>query len=176
VALGALFGTIATFVLSLVGFGGRGPAEHDNVTGAILGCIALFSLTIFALRKTTAVKRDGFWRETLRPLLISLSMFGIGGPIVGISREWGHRWSDYGCQCVDDTGAAFLIAGLAVSSLLFLFLTLFTGRRPKRPKSFLTGSAPDAIPEEPAADQDAGVERIVAVGDPDEVDPLDSAE
>ena len=173
--MGALFGTIATFVLSLVGFGGRGAAEHDDITGAILGCIGLFCLTVFALRKTTAVKRDGFWRETLRPFLISVSMFGIGGPIVGISREWGHRWPNHSCQCVDDTGAAFLIAGLVVSSLLFLFLTFFTGRRPRQPKPFLTGSAPGTVPFGPPVNQEDGVERIVAVGDPDEVDPLESA-
>jgi len=174
VTLAASFGCISTFVLSLVGFG-NSSSSYDDTTGAILGCIGSFCLTIFALRKTTAVKRDGFWRETLRPFLISASMFGIGGPIVGISREWGHRWSGHSsCQCVDDTGAAFLIATLVVSSLMFLFLTFFTGRRRPKPKSFLTGTAPTAAPLQ--SDMNAEGGRIVAVGNVDDVDPLAATE
>jgi len=174
VALAASFGTIATFVLSLVGTGSADP--YHDATGTILGCIGLFSFTIFALRKTTSVKRDGFWRETLRPFLIAVFMFGIGGTITAISREWGPHPKACCGGCVDDTGAAFLIAGLVVSSLMLLFLTFFTGRRPKHPKSFLTGSAPGAAPVQPRRDQDFGVERIVAVGNANDVDPLASAE
>ena len=103
-------------------------------------------------------------------------MFGIGATITGISREWGHHHVSCGALCVDDIGGAFLITGLVVSSLMFLFLILFTGRRPKPPTSFLTGSAPGAVPRQPQSEQGLGVERIVAVGNANDVDPLASAE
>jgi len=45
---------------------------------------------IYALSKLGPVKRIGFWRETVRPFLISASLFGIGGTTTGIAREWYH--------------------------------------------------------------------------------------
>jgi len=48
------------------------------------------------------VKRIGFWRETVRPFLISLSLFGIGGTITGIAREWNH----YATPCDADQEVA----------------------------------------------------------------------
>jgi len=45
---------------------------------------------IYALSKLGPVKRIGLWRETLRPFLISMSLFGIGGTTTGIAREWNH--------------------------------------------------------------------------------------
>ena len=63
-------GTIVGFLVPLI----ARNVEYHDVTAAIMGCIASASLMIFALRKTTMFKRDGFWRETLRPLMISAMM------------------------------------------------------------------------------------------------------
>ena len=59
---------------------------------------AITAFLIFALRKTTPLKRIGFWRESLRPFLISLMLFAVGGTISGIAREWdccGNYWTAY---------------------------------------------------------------------------------
>ncbi|UCC32375.1 MAG: hypothetical protein JSU86_08855, partial [Phycisphaerales bacterium] len=102
-------GAIVTFLIPLVG-----KFEYHNVTGSIIACTGFASFIIFALRKTTPIKRDGFWRETVRPFMISLSMFGIGGTITGIAREWSHeRICVYGpghvIRCVLDEGQVALI-------------------------------------------------------------------
>ena len=129
-------GAIVTFLIPLVG---ETFQSHD-VTAAVIACTGLASFMLFALRKTTPIKRDGFWRETLRPFLISATMFGIGGTITGIAREWDHfRYgSEYACRCVADEGRVALIAGLVMCSLLFLVLVLFTGGKRRTPRPFLT--------------------------------------
>lgn len=167
VAMGALVGTITTFVLSLAAF--DLPQDYHDQTGAIVACVSLFSLAIFALRKTTALKRLGFWRETLRPFLIFLTMSGIGVTITMISREWGYPAAVGSGPCIGDDGGALLIVALVFSSLMFLVLTLFTGRRPRHPQSFLKGRANAAHASAPDF---AGGTVAVAVGNAHEVDPL----
>lgn len=112
-------GTIFMILLASI----HGTLHHDERTGVIIGSIASGCLMLFALRKTSPQRRDGFWRETLRPLMISASLFGIGATIKGIT-EWGH--------CVADDEAAGLITGLSLCSLLFSGLVLFTGRGSRR--------------------------------------------
>jgi len=138
-------GMIVTFLMSLVGQ----FAPHD-ITAALIVCTSCAALLIFALSKITLLKRDGFWRETVRPFLISLALAGIGGTIVGISREWSHGVLCSGCsftehfhRCVADEGRVALIAGLVMSSILFLFLflTLFTGRKRRAPRPFVMGDS-----------------------------------
>ena len=137
VAFGLMGGAIVTFVLSLV----AEEMRHHDKTAVVIACTGLASFMIFALRKTTPLKRDGFWRETLRPFLISASMAGIGGTITGIAREWSHRDNLFESgQCVGDEARAALITGLVMCSMLFLFLTLFTGRRRRTPQPFLQPS------------------------------------
>ncbi len=125
-------GAVATFLISLIG----DSFYHDEITGAVAGCTGFASFMLFALRKTTPVKRDGFWRETLRPFLIALTMFGIGGMITLIAREWS---ACDGCGGLDDQGRIGVITGLVMFSLLFLGLTLFTGRRRRAPRPFVLG-------------------------------------
>ncbi|MFQ5413882.1 MAG: serine/threonine-protein kinase, partial [Phycisphaerae bacterium] len=91
---------------------GRG-FDYDKRTGVVLACIACGSVMTFALRKTTAMKRIGFWRETLRPMLITVTLFCIGAAITGLAR-YQHVWRD--------EAIAGCITGLVMSSLLFLFL------------------------------------------------------
>lgn len=193
-AFGLMGGAIVTFLYPLI-------AEPDNphdVTLAIVLCTLFFSFMVFALRKTGPVKRPGFWRETFRPFLISLSLFGIGGTTTGIAREWsctygspddceseidhwekelanldvrvgdlaavqaqvrdarkqvaihagpvrlfgmaGQEWR-WNHRCVSDEGRVGLVSGLVFSSISFLFLTLFTGGKPRSPRPFLQATA-----------------------------------
>jgi hypothetical protein len=147
-------GAIVLFVLPLVA---ANPC-HESVTGSIIGCVACASMMIFALRKTTSFKRDGFWRETLRPFLLSVMLFGIGATITGIARlpdaHAGRRttqvWNDEGkCTAdfttyvphVSDDALGGLITGLVFSSVLLL-ITFFVRRKPRAPRPFLQGCCP----------------------------------
>ncbi len=133
IAFALMSGTIVTFLIPLVAT----DFDHHDVTGSIIICTACFSFVIFALRKTTPLKRDGFWRETIRPFLIATSMAGIGAAITGIAREWGHRsycsWKEGSFPCLADEGRVGLITGLVMCSLAFLILILFTGRKKRLP-------------------------------------------
>ncbi len=84
VSFGLMGGAIVTFLYTLI----AAPQNPHDMTLAVILCCACASFVIFALRKTGPMKREGFWRETLRPFLISLSLFGIGGTTTGIAREW----------------------------------------------------------------------------------------
>jgi hypothetical protein len=134
VAFASMGGSIFLFVVTLIAT----DWHYHERTGAIIGCIGLAAWMLFAIRKTGPVKRAGFWRETLRPFLISASMFGIGAAITGISREWHH--SEAWGLCVPDEGKAGLVTGLVLSSLLFGVLILFTGRR-RNPSEQARGNA-----------------------------------
>jgi len=84
VAFVLMGGTIVAFLYSVIVRAGH---PHD-ITAAILFCCGFSAAMVFALRKTTTFRRIGFWRETLRPFLISVSLFGIGGTTTAIAREW----------------------------------------------------------------------------------------
>lgn len=86
VAFGLMGGTIVTFLTSLIAT----DMDHHDITLVVVLCTGFASFMIFALCKTGPVKRIGFWRETVRPFLISASLFGIGGTTTGIAREWYH--------------------------------------------------------------------------------------
>ena len=73
---------------------------------------------IFAIRKTTPIRQPGFWRDSLRPLLMSVALFGIGATITGIARNW--EYFDYETRM-------FTVFGLVVSSLLLL-ISMFPRR------------------------------------------------
>ena len=126
-----------------------------------MGCIACGARSLFALRKPTPIKRDGFWRETLRPFLQSVTMLGIGACITFIARHWsyGHGEEKVAVLC-----------GLIFSSIFFLALLVLRGGR-RRPRSFVrsgyndiaaAGAAPAPIaaaghsgPDAPASDATA---------------------
>ncbi len=86
-------GAIVTFLIPLI----ASPNNPHDITLAIILCTGFASFTLFALRKIGPTKRIGFWRETLRPFLISASLFGIGGTTTGIAREW-----DCPCEPFED--------------------------------------------------------------------------
>ncbi|RME37735.1 MAG: serine/threonine protein kinase [Planctomycetota bacterium] len=129
VSFGLLAGAIATFVIALVE---RSMSHHDK-TGVIVGCIACTALLLFTLRKTSPTRRVGFWRETVRPFLLSAMLFGIGATTTAIAREWSHRVE--GGFCLTDEQRAGLVTGLVLCSLGFGVVALLRGRRsePSRP-------------------------------------------
>jgi len=184
VAFVLMGGAIVTFLYPLI----AAPENPHVITAVIIVCTGFAAFMVFALRKTTLLKRVGFWRETLRPFLISVSLFGIGGTTTGIAREWNCSYDSYdvgdagdvladadlGLQvgrlvevearvreaqrriaarvgplrlgfkeqdwrihgrCITDEGRVALVAGLVMSSLMFLGLTLFTGGKPRVPRS-----------------------------------------
>ncbi len=93
VAFALMGGTIVTFLIPLIST----PDNPHEITLAIILCTGFAAFTLFALRKTGPMKRVGFWRETLRPFLISLCLFGIGGTTTGIAREWNCNY-----RCPED--------------------------------------------------------------------------
>ena len=119
--------------------------DYEAYMGLITGCVACFSFAIFALRKTTRRKRIGFWRETLRPFLTAVAMTGMGAAITALA-------TPQFLQCDDDRAGA--IAGLVLSSLLFVVLLFARGRR-VRP-AFVVGNGVQPAPAH-GADGQPGV-------------------
>jgi len=60
---------------------------HARGTALIVVCIACVCTAIYSLAKTTARRREGFWRETARPMLICLSLFALGASATYLARE-----------------------------------------------------------------------------------------
>ncbi|MBI4717565.1 MAG: serine/threonine protein kinase [Planctomycetes bacterium] len=155
VALLLMGGAIVTFMVIFM----LKNLHPDEVSGCIVGCIACGSMMIFALRKTTPLRRPGFWHETMRPFLFAASMIGVGGTITAIARYW-H------CDYMRDDDRVMCIVGLVFSSLLFL-ATLFPLRvRPKAGAPFLRNDsgAPATNDSGPAAPEAAGAVAARAEG------------
>jgi hypothetical protein len=110
----------------------------DDRTGAIIGCVACFTFMMFALRKVSPLRRIGFWVDSVRPFLLSLSLFGVGATITGLARTRGLHGEEF----------AGLITGLTMCSLIFLTLLFFTGRK-RKPRPFLQGSGTSGLPAIP---------------------------
>jgi serine/threonine protein kinase len=103
VAFVLMGGAIVTFLIPLLTTG----LHHFEITTAIIACTGCTAFMLFAMRKTMPLRPLGFWRNTARPFFISLALFGIGGTITGIAREWNHceKWAE---TC--DTSVAVLMA------------------------------------------------------------------
>ncbi len=118
---GAIVAFVATQILC------EDDVGYDGITRLILVCVACVAAMIFAVRKTTPIKREGFWQESLRPLLMSVALFGIGATITGIGRNW--DWLNHPQQ-------AGVITGLVISSILLLVSTAAPRHRPAAPQPF----------------------------------------
>ncbi len=174
IAFLAMIGSIVTFIFAIVGSTGELTSNYHDHTALIIACVGLASVSIFALRKTTAIKRDGFWRETLRPLMQSACLFTIGATITVVAREWDHIDAASQMRCLADDERAAAISGLVIASIMFIALTLFTGRGKRRSQGFLTGPVPLAATADHAPNDDGG--RVVNVGHPYPINPLTSDE
>ncbi len=85
-SFGLMGGAIVTFLYPLI----ARPDDSHDITAAIMLCTGFAATALFTMRKTTPLRQPGFWRETLRPFLISVSLFGIGATTTAIVREWDH--------------------------------------------------------------------------------------
>lgn len=124
---------------------------YDDATGAIVGCIACGAALTFALRKTAPLRKPGFGRNVMFPLLVTLGLFGAGTITMGMIRYW----PGYG-----DESRVLSIIGLSVSAML-LYVGFFPPFRRAVARPFLREEA-----QSPAsigvADSSAGA----AMGEP----------
>jgi len=162
VAMGA---TIFTLLMSIL----ADLSSHDR-TNTIIVCIACFSTMIFALRKTTLHRREGFWRETFRPFLQAVFLVGIGVTITLIA-QWSSHVSYLRPILPDDASSgqaqAGLITGLVLCSVALLAVTFLTGRRRRPHKQFLLDGAGD----EAGPDSDAATVKVTAETEPGDEPP-----
>ncbi|MGB0715052.1 MAG: hypothetical protein ACPGXK_04185 [Phycisphaerae bacterium] len=93
--------------------------SYSDRTGLLIGMCAFIAAEVLALSKITVRKRVGFWRESLRPFLISATLFGVGAFVTAIARNWGKIHSD------DQAG---LLIGLIMSSLAFVIVLALRGK------------------------------------------------
>ncbi|MCO6438280.1 MAG: serine/threonine protein kinase [Phycisphaerae bacterium] len=119
------FAAMSLVIVLSISLGMIGGLHKDEETAMILGIIGSGLVMLFALRKTTPVHRPGFWRETIRPAILTVLAFVIGGLITGISRYWG-------CAEVGQEGCVAMVSGLVICSITLLVIFFFTGGDPQR--------------------------------------------
>ena len=130
----------------------------DSTQGLLTVSAACCVLLVFALRKTSLCKKPTFWRETLRPFLLSLTAIGIAAPIIALSVQ----------PCLCDEAQLGSISGLILSGVLFVVLLLARGRRAE-PVPFLLdagGSDPGRYAADAPDDQTEPARNDVPVEQP----------
>ncbi len=123
----------------------------DEATEFVLVSVGLASAAVFAMRKTTPLKRAGFWAESVRPFLTSVALLGVGATVTVMAREWSGLRGDE---------RFLVVAGLVFSTLMLHYCTLPPShkRRPKQAflqipdNSHATGSEGAAHDADPATD------------------------
>ncbi len=95
--------------------------HREDALGLIAGAIVCFALLIFSLQKITINKRVGFWRETVCPFLLSLTMIGFGTCIAAIATN---------VVCHDEE-LALAILGIISTTTAFFVLLFLRLRRPR---------------------------------------------
>ncbi|MCP4591875.1 MAG: hypothetical protein GY842_14155, partial [bacterium] len=146
---------VAGVIVSLLGAVMLDYGCKDDLQAVVTACVACGAFLTFALRKTTLRRRPTFWQNTLRPFLLSLTMIGMGAPIVFMSTQ-GH---------VGDEAEMAAASATTVFGLLFIVLLVFARGRKPAPAAFLVDGlegAPASGPVEqpdrsdpPADDQPA---------------------
>jgi len=102
-------GALILLMLTLI----SSDLNHDEKTGSIVGCVACASVMLFAFRKTTPLRRPGFWSESVRPLLTSVALFGVAATIAGLARNFDSLHDDE--RVMIFVGMFFSIGLLAIS-------------------------------------------------------------
>jgi hypothetical protein len=115
VSFALMGGAIVTFIAPLV----IKDLDEGSLQGLITGCVALVSALQFTVRGTTPLRQPTFWRETVRPFLITVACFGLGASITAVSVM------TFG----DDSERLLAISGIVLSSMLLIVVTLLRGRR-----------------------------------------------
>ncbi len=95
---------------------GNDAQRRHLLLETVCGNIAVFSALVFFAQKLTVWKRVGFWRETLCPLLLSMSMAGLGCAIAHV--------------VIMPSGGGG-IAAMVVSAVPFLLLLTLRFKRPR---------------------------------------------
>ncbi|MCC7293629.1 MAG: serine/threonine protein kinase [Phycisphaerales bacterium] len=138
VAFAMLIGAFVNIVV-MASMGHRISTPQVPVIG-LVGCV-LWSL--FALSKTTARRRLGFWRETLRPFLLAAAATGIGTSITFIAsppatRSYVNHTVGVGAAMHTESIIQYrrntnvrnaMIPTLVLASLCFVTVGLARGRR-----------------------------------------------
>ncbi|MCB9850937.1 MAG: protein kinase [Phycisphaerales bacterium] len=92
--------------------------DNDFKIPMIAGAAGLFGLALFAGRKTTRFQTGGIYRDTVRPILLAITMAGIAGSVTALV-----------VARLNDGEAAAVLVGLVLSSMAFLFLLFKRGTR-----------------------------------------------
>ena len=109
--------------------------HRDDKTGVVLGSIACGTMMLFTIRKVTPMSQPGFWREWLRPFLMTVSLFGIGATITFMARHLG----DEGVE-----GDVAMITGLVMSTMMFFVVAALRGKR-REAAPFVTNQPDDGF-------------------------------
>jgi len=126
----------------------------DTRQGLLTVSVACCGLLAFALRKTSLRRRPRFWQETLRPLLLSLTVIGVGASLMPMFVQ------PYLC----DEARLGSFSGLILSGvLLLLLLFVARGRTPESPPFLMEASG-------------AGTDRPAANAIEDEGEPVNDDE
>ncbi len=134
-----VFGSVATVNYAIFSDVSR---HRHALFELVAGAIFVFSLLVFCAQKLTVWKRDGFWRETLCPFLLSGSMFLLGVVIAHLVIMQ-PRHGEF----------ALNVSGIAMFGLLFFVMLAFR-MKPARRRS----QHPPVV--------DPAVARAAFVGDP----------
>ncbi len=150
-------GMIATFVLVILKSSNHVPGGSDaalrmhysDIMALTCGCIACFSWLVFALRKTTLRKRNGFWQETVKPFLMAASMNVAGSMITMLSMpDSAEIFGSHG------DGRDPAVVALIFGSLLFVILLVTPAKR-QRPKFVVLPSASAPLRDQAPVTDDA---------------------
>ena len=118
----------------------------DTRQGLLTVCVACCGMLAFVLHKTSLRKRSTFWRETLRPFLLSLTVIGIGASLIPMFVQ----------PHLCDEARLGTFSGMILSGVLFLLLLFVARGRTPEPAPFLLDAdssgagrpATDAIDDE----------------------------
>ncbi|HEY3245170.1 MAG TPA: protein kinase [Phycisphaerae bacterium] len=92
-----VFWSVVSFLLvsgalALALAAGSSEFAVDERVGTGIGALACAGALVFSLSKLTLRRRPGVWRETLRPLLLAVSAFGIAAPLVPLNTYRTPAW------------------------------------------------------------------------------------
>ncbi len=111
-------------------------------------CVACVAGLLFAIRKTTPLRQPTFWREWMRPFVMSLCLAGLGAGItaqctVSFDRDYERLMS---------------IFGIVMSSIILIIVTLARGRwRPPQIPPFVQPSNSSGLTTDSAGGGPAAV-------------------
>lgn len=153
-----LAGAVVSFLSTVLVENVRYCSDERQI--ALTICAICCAMLAFVLRKITMRNRPTFWKETLRPLLLSLTAIGIIAPIVALLVQYGF--------CDEERLALVTVSTL--SGVLFILLLFVARGRRTEPAPFLIDSNGEA-PDQPAPEADANDTNMAALDRPEQTEP-----